>query len=437
MRFLSWSQLAILGVLLLLCTIFSILTLTDQQPRGESAAELLARRIGRDFSRKDPVLIVAGLGEEDQIFVQSLMDRLVRDGQNLVGVVQGTPQTVRARLEELKAKNQPLALIAGNASAGTWTLWEDLPRQYPHWPDLRFIEPASYRWPTFLQTSTLLNLLDNISIIAILAIGMTMVIIAGGIDLSVGSVVALSAVLTTWLIVRQEDPDTPALILACLGALLACGLLGLGTGTLITRFALPPFIVTLAVMLAARGLARLLSGEETIIGVPASFRWLGAERFLGIHVSILLMAGLYLLAHLIMTRTRLGRYIYAVGGNPSAAWLSGVPVRKVTILVYGISALLAGLGGILLASRFQAGDPKFGLLYELQVIAAVVVGGTSLSGGEGTIFGTFLGALLISVIQIGMNMINVPSPMQDIVYGSVIVVAVLADRLQRPAGSAP
>ena len=212
-----------------------------------------------------------------------------------------------------------------------------------------------------------------------------------------------------------------------------------------TWFRVPAFVVTLAMMMIARGLAlmvavdyqRVLLGGGTK-GTPeavkieaASFGWLGGGETLGIPNPILLMLVLYVLAHIVMTRTSVGRYIYAVGGNPEAARLSGVPVFGVLILVYAICGAMAGLAGIVDASRFEGGRPNAGEMYELQVIAAVVVGGTSLAGGEGRIFGTLVGAMIIAVIKNGLNMAGVASYEQKVVFGALILAAVLLDGFKR------
>ena len=274
----------------------------------------------------------------------------------------------------------------------------------------------------------------QIAIIAIVAIGMTMVIITGGIDLSVGSLIALSAVSAALLIKHVGgalDASTWNMVGCCALAILACGIVGTFSGAMVVGFGTPPFIVTLAVMMMASGLAYVLSNGMSISEVPASFTWLGNEAdFLNIPNTVVLMAMMYAIAHVIMSRTVVGRYIYAVGGNREAARLSGVPVRTVTLLVYSISGLMAGLAGVVFASRFKSGAPRFGKMYELMTIAAVVVGGTSINGGEGRIMGTLIGALVIAVIENGMNLTNVGPYPQQIVMGGVILVAVLVDRIK-------
>jgi ribose transport system permease protein len=185
------------------------------------------------------------------------------------------------------------------------------------------------------------------------------------------------------------------------------------------------------VMLQARGMAEKLTSAQSVSDMPDAFGWLGLGSFFGVLPNtVVLMLVLYGIAHLLMSQTVLGRYIYAVGGNPEAARLSGVPVQRVTITVYTLCAALSGLGGIIIASQFKSGSHTYALMYELYVIAAVVVGGTSLSGGEGRIFGTLVGAFLIGVIQNGMNLLGLKSDDQQIVLGTVIILAVVLDRLK-------
>jgi ribose transport system permease protein len=263
---------------------------------------------------------------------------------------------------------------------------------------------------------------------------MTMVIITGGIDLSVGSLLALSAVLVARLI-RDYAGGVAALgaglVLASLAAVLICGGVGAFSGLMITRFRIPPFIVTLAMMLVGSGLAYTLAAGQTIYQIPESFIWLGrGADLLNVPNAVVLMFILYALAHVLMSRMKLGRYLYAVGGNSEAARLSGVPVRRVLLFAYTASALLAGLGGVIMASQLKSGSGTYGNMYELYVIAAVVVGGTSLSGGEGKMPGTLIGAFTIAVIQNGMNLTNVESYTQKVVLGLVILGAVLLDRLR-------
>jgi ribose transport system permease protein len=297
------------------------------------------------------------------------------------------------------------------------------------------MQPASYYWPNFLKAANLLNVANQIAVIAILAVGMTFVIITGGIDLSVGSLIALSAVITTRLIrdyLGGEQAGMMGMVVACLSGLLLCGGVGAVSGVLVAQLAIPAFIVTLAIMLVASGIAYILAQGESVYQVPDSFVWLGrgADLF-GVPNAVVLMVVLYVAAHILMTRMPLGRYIYAVGGNIEAARLSGVRVGSVLVFAYTACGVLAGLGGVVLASQLKSGSPTYGQMYELYTIAAVVVGGTSLGGGDGSVFGTLVGAFIIAVIQNGMNLTGVESYTQKVVLGLVILGAVLLDRLKK------
>jgi ribose transport system permease protein len=193
----------------------------------------------------------------------------------------------------------------------------------------------------------------------------------------------------------------------------------------------PPFIVTLATMMVASGAAFLLADGHSIPELPASYTKLGRDAdLLGIPNAVVLMGLTYLVAHLLLSRTVLGRHIYAVGDNRQAAWLSGIPVKRVLLFTYAASGLLAGVGGIVVASNYQSGDPRYGIMYELFVIAAVVVGGTSLSGGRGTVIGTLIGAFIIGVINNGMNLLQVNPYAQKVILGLVILGAVMLDKLK-------
>jgi ribose transport system permease protein len=272
-----------------------------------------------------------------------------------------------------------------------------------------------------------------VTVIAILAIGMTLVVISGGIDLSVGSLIALSAVICARLIRDYggaEEAGVLALILCSLAAIAVCAACGAFSAAMVTQFRVPPFIVTLAVMMMASGFAMTIADGQSINRIPASFQWLGRGTIGQVPNAVTLMVALYIGAHVLMTRSVFGRYIYAVGGNSEAARLSGVPVQSVLIAVYTLCGALAGLGGVILCSQFQSGAPTYGLMYEMYVIAAVVVGGASLSGGEGRVFGTLIGAFVIAVIQNGMNLMSIPSNGQRIVLGSVILAGVLLDKLK-------
>lgn len=413
-------------VLLLLCAYYSWATFAEQQPGGAEAADQVAAMLQPNES----VLVVARDTPDDALFADTLKTRV----SNVVESVKGQPAGVRAALERLQDRKVKLDVIAVSPSAANWSILENLPSKFPALGTPRLATPHSYRWPNFLKTDNLLNVANQIAVIAIIAIGMTMVIITAGIDLSVGSLIALSAVVATLLIRRQgaEHASAMAMTVSCLAAMAVCAGIGTASGMLITLFAIPPFITTLAMMLVASGLAYLLAEGQSIYQVPDSFVWLGRSTGMtGIPTAVVLMLGLYTAAHIVMTRTLVGRYVYAVGGNIEAARLSGVPIRAVIVLVYTVSGCLAGLGGVIMASQLKSGSPTYGAMYELYVIAAVVVGGTSLSGGEGKILGTLIGALIIAVIQNGMNLTGVESYTQKVVLGLVILGAVLLDMLKR------
>ncbi len=276
--------------------------------------------------------------------------------------------------------------------------------------------------PQFLTPANAINVVLQVAVTAILAIGMTMVILTGGIDLSVGSLVAVAGVLAAYAV-------KSAGMAVALGAGLAAGAVaGLFTGVMVTRFSIPPFIVTLALMSALRGAAFLMTGGYSVGDLPQSFAVLGRGYLLHLPVPVLLMALLYAGGMVLLGRTVFGRHIYAVGGNERAAYLSGVNTSRVKIAVYVLNGLLGGFGGVLLASRLGAGIPNAGLQYELDVIAAVVVGGASLFGGKGTLGGTLLGAIFIGILNNGLNLANVDPYLQKIVLGGVILAAVLLDQ---------
>jgi len=306
-----------------------------------------------------------------------------------------------------------------------WLVFSDL-------KDVTLLKPSSRTWPVFLTRDNLLNIASQIAVIAILAIGMTLVIIAGGIDLSVGSLLALSAVVTT-LIIRDafggEKASGMHMTLASLGGIGLCAASGWLAGGIITRLRMPPFIVTLAMMLVGSGLAYRLADNQSVYQVPESFIWLGrGADLMNVPNAVVLMLLLYAAAHVMMTQTAFGRHLYAVGGNAEAALVSGVPVKRVTVMAYALCGLLAGLGGVAMASQLKSGSGTFGTKYELYAIAAAVVGGTSLSGGRGTMPGTLIGAFIIAVIQNGMNLTSVESNTQNIVLGLVILAAVAMER---------
>ncbi|MET0650431.1 MAG: ABC transporter permease [Pyrinomonadaceae bacterium] len=284
--------------------------------------------------------------------------------------------------------------------------------------------------PHFLTVSNLLNVADQAAIIAIVAVGMTFVIITGGIDLSVGSVLAFAGVVMASAL--HAGVPVPVALAVALGTGLFCGLVN---GALITVGRLPPFIATLGMMSVARGTALMFTEGRPVSGFSGGFRSLATGELLGVPVSVVIMVGVYALAHVVLTRTKLGRYTYAIGGNEEAALLSGVNVKFYKASVYGLSGMLSGLAAVLLTARLNSAQPIAGMMYELDAIAATVIGGTSLLGGEGTVLGTFIGALIMAVLRNGLNLLGVPSFVQQVVIGSVIIAAVLIDMwLKRRSG---
>jgi ribose transport system permease protein len=263
---------------------------------------------------------------------------------------------------------------------------------------------------------------------------MTMVIITGGIDLSVGSLVALSAVVATTLIASfgGREASVATMILGSLAAVAVCAAVGGFSGLMVTAFKVPPFVATLAMLWVARGLAFIISKGRSIDAIPKSYGWLYAEStVLGIRNSLALMLVLYAIGYVVMSRTTLGRHIYAIGGNRLAARLSGIRVSRVLLVVYVVSGCMAGIGGLMMASRHTSGVANYGEMYELYAIAAVVVGGTSLAGGEGKILGTLIGVFLIAVIQNALNLMELGDYEQKVVLGLIVLAVVLLDNLKR------
>ena len=283
--------------------------------------------------------------------------------------------------------------------------------------------------PFFFTTDNLLNVTLQTSITAIIAAGMTFVILTAGIDLSVGAMVAFSGVIATSLL-KLNLPFSLSFPLAILIGIAIGALSGAFAGLFVTRFNITPFIVTLALMTIWRGSAYIHTDGRPIWGLPETFGILGSGRLFGIPVPTIVMVIVYVIAYVLLTRTKFGRYVYAVGGNKEAARLAGINTNKVILLVYVISGSLAAISGVVLASRMNSGQPNAGLMYEMDVIAAVVVGGTSLFGGRGSIIGTFLGAMLIGILRNGLNLLNVGSYVQMVVLGIVILLAVLLDQMR-------
>ncbi|MEQ5793805.1 ABC transporter permease [Paracoccus sp. NFXS7] len=287
----------------------------------------------------------------------------------------------------------------------------------------------------FLTSRNIINVLRQTSINGILAIGMTFVILTRGIDLSVGSVVALVGVVSASFATTSAAgfiPGAPYMPLIPIAVGLITGTaMGALSGIAVARFAVPAFVATLGMLSAARGLTLIYSGGRPVPALTDGYRWIGTGDIAGIPVPIILFGMVFALSHFVLTRTRFGRHVYAVGGNPHAAKVSGLPVRAIRFSVYAISGALAGIAGMILAARTGSALPQAGVAYELDAIAAVVIGGTSLAGGVGRVTGTVIGALLIGVMNNGLDLLGVESYYQQVIKGALIVAAVMLDRSRK------
>ncbi len=276
--------------------------------------------------------------------------------------------------------------------------------------------------PHFLSVANLLNVLEQSAINAIVAVGMTFVIISGGIDLSVGSVLALSGVVLASAL--HAGVALPAALILALAVGAAAGL---ANGLLVTRGRLPPFIATLGMMSVARGLALMWAEGRPISGFDETFRVLATGRVLSIPAPVLITIAAYLVAHVLLAHSIFGRSVYAIGGNEEAARLSGVRVGLHKTAAYVVAGLTSALAAVVLTARLNSAQPTAGIMYELDAIAATVIGGTSLMGGEGTLVGALIGALIMGVLRNGLNLLNVSSFVQQLVIGVVIIGAVVVD----------
>jgi len=289
--------------------------------------------------------------------------------------------------------------------------------------------------PNFLQFDNVVGILLATAVVGVLALGVTFVIISGGIDLSIGTVMTLSAVMTGVLVTQMHLP----LAVGIVGGILTGGAAGLANGTLIARFKIPPFIATLGVLSIARGLALVISGLTPIyFNDTPEFNLAAMGSLIGgivpgldIPNIVLVLFVAALVATLLLSRTVLGRYTFALGSNEEAARLSGVGVGKWKAAVYVVCGLFAGLGGVMIAARLNSAQPSLGFGYELDAIAAAVIGGVSLSGGEGTILGTVIGAFIISTLTNGLRIMSVPQEWQTIVTGCIVIIAVYLDVVRR------
>ena len=283
----------------------------------------------------------------------------------------------------------------------------------------------------FLTERNLLNVLQQTAVNGLLAIGMTFVILTGGIDLSVGSILAFSGVVSASFASSANFGHSSPAIVAILFGLLSGLVLGMVNGVLVARWRVPAFVVTLGMLSIARGLTFIYTNGMPIPNIESQFLFIGQGFVARIPFAVIVFAFVYIVAWVVLYRTRFGRYVYAVGGNEKSARISGVNTRLIMFVVYGISGILAGLGGIILTARTTAGLPQAGTSYELDAIAAVVIGGASLAGGQGKLVGTLFGALIIGVINNGLDLLHVSSYYQQVIKGLIIIGAVLLDSLRK------
>jgi ribose transport system permease protein len=293
----------------------------------------------------------------------------------------------------------------------------------------------SFLTDRFLTGENAWNVMRQISVNVVISVGMTLVILTGGIDLSVGSILAISGAVTAGML--KFGAELPSmniflgftLIGALLGGTLVGSFLGWFNGFTITKFKVPPFVATLAMLTIARGLTMLWTGGFPITGLGTDMAFIGTGWFLGIPMPVWISAVIVLIAVVLTKKTVLGRHIYAIGGNEKAAELSGLKIKKVKMIVYAIAGALSAVGGIIVTSRLDSAQPNAGFGFELDSIAAVVIGGTSLSGGKGTIMGTVQGALIIGILNNGLVLLNVSPFWQQVIKGFVILLAVVIEKL--------
>lgn len=286
---------------------------------------------------------------------------------------------------------------------------------------------------SFLKPQNLINVVRQISVTGLLALGVMLCIIALGIDLSLGSVLGFSAVVAASLVQQPgwKEALYPGLQLPAIAAVVAglgVGLaLGSVNGGLIAFFKIPPFIATLGMMTMARGFAYIYSNGRPVSTLNPDFLWIGGGDIFGIPVPIIIFFTVIVLMHLMLNFTRFGRHIYAIGGNETAARVSGVNLGRTKLGIYAISGLMAGIGGVVITARTQSATPALGMGYELDAIASAVIGGTSFAGGIGTVWGTVVGALIIGVMNNGLDLLNVSPFYQQVVKGVIIIVAIIID----------
>ncbi|GJM33911.1 MAG: ribose ABC transporter permease [Saprospiraceae bacterium] len=286
----------------------------------------------------------------------------------------------------------------------------------------------------FMTTDNFWNVMRQISVNVCISVGMTLVILTAGIDLSVGSVLALCGAITAGLLKFGISIPSANLFIgftvfgAVIAGMLAGGVMGLVNGYAVTRFKVPSFVATLAMLTMARGFTMLWTQGHPITGLGDSFGFLGTGWLLGIPMPVWISGIVVFVAVILTNKTRFGRHVYAIGGNENAARLSGIPITKVKIWVYVIAGILAAIGGLLVTARLDSAQPNAGMSYELDAIAAVVIGGTSLAGGRGTILGTVLGAMIIGVLNNGLILLDVSPFWQQVIKGMVILLAVIIDK---------
>lgn len=293
----------------------------------------------------------------------------------------------------------------------------------------------SFLTDKFFTAANGVNVLRQVAVNICIATGMTLIVLTGGIDLSVGSVLALCGAITAGLLKNGIPVHSANLYIgftilgAVLAAIIVGGLLGFFNGLVITKFKVPPFVATLAMLTVARGFTMLYTEGHPISNLGDNFALIGAGSFIGIPVPVWIAIVVVLLAAFITKQTKLGRYIYAIGGNETAAKLSGIRINRVKLIVYSLGAALAAIGGVIVTSRLDSAQPNAGVSYELDAIAAVVIGGTSLNGGKGTVWGTVIGAIIIGVLNNGLVLLNVSPFWQQVVKGGVILLAVIIDKI--------
>lgn len=277
--------------------------------------------------------------------------------------------------------------------------------------------------PNFLKTTNILNILRQVSINGILAIGMSLVCLTGGIDLSVGSIVAFSGILTAGML---NNTELPIFVIALIAVIVGC-IMGMINGYFVAYWNAPAFVVTLSMLTVGRGLTYIYCDGKPISKLPAEFLVIGKGSILGLPIPTIVLFAVFIIFSVMLSKFKLGRYIYAVGGNPQAAMVSGINVKKVLLLVYMFSGMCCGVAAVVLTARVSAGLATAGDGYELNAIAATVIGGTSLSGGTGKLWGTLLGALLLGMVNTGLDLLNVTSYYQQVVRGLIILGAILID----------